>query len=835
MKKHLIIAGLIAIAASLASCQKNDGVRTAEQPGIQVTLSVSDAEWTPEPESRTAYTPGTGIRMTGTEEIKLFYKSDKLYNDHVKATPTATPDEYSFTMPAAAEGATSWYGFTPYSQNLIGLTSNGAMATVRLGPVQFPVANSFDPMCDYMALKPFAVEGSAGAKSGSIDGFKRIFAPLCLSVSGLPVGAKIYTATLSMSQEPTNTEALTALYYVNLGDTFDGTSIGSTEKTSRGNAVSVEYASGLEAVAGVWPIWLMTGPITMNSGETMTLSVSTGNRTYTRTVTLPSTKTLSTGTLNRISFNITGSGYTSCESVTQDFTSQTLGGTKTLTASDGSSLTWVTPASCTYSSSSDGDSGIKSALKLSGNSLTFPAIAGKNIVGARIFTHPCSRSNAGAEVKLTVDGTDDYIYNLSQSTLSNSMAYKGGAIDIVLPAGQASLSGLTMSATAQNHLISAITLFTEDKAIDPNDYYEQFLAGNDITINGTVYNNSSYTARSVPIDDLTIADFRKNVDTNGILFIDDSGNPNGVKDFEDGTLRTGDIVVIGRFKNRQPGISTTTAFTTCGNTVLKNISVESSYEYGMINNSLDTDGNGVTHSSDRDFIAEDCTLKYTYSGDKNKGILRDYNASYCYKRIVLSNSILFTTKGYFYNAEGAGSTSDPRRHTLLKIDNCVLTTPSGSQVWQILTNLQNSPGVTDMDLIFTHNTIYNIGYNCLLSIYTPKSVDVSYNVFHINYNGNAGMFAVQGAEAGSLSGSHCDYNYCYSGYSSAAKNTQHGYSAIATAGISVTGNVNNKSAFNSDPSPFTSVNTATGYFPVNETVVTNGAGASYSTKLWKNW
>ena len=45
----------------------------------------------------------------------------------------------------------------------------------------------------------------------------------------------------------------------------------------------------------------------------------------------------------------------------------------------------------------------------------------------------------------------------------------------------------------------------------------------------------------------------------------------------------------------------------------------------------------------------------------------------------------------------------------------------------------------------------------------------------------------------------------------------------------------NKSAFNSDPSPFTSVNTATGYFPVNETVVTNGAGASYTTKLWRSW
>ena len=833
MRKILLFAGLIAMVASLAACGKlNDNPTAAGAAGIPVTLDVIDAEWTPDTDSRTAYTPGTGIRMTGTEEIKLYYKSDKLYNSNVKASPTGNTDEYSFTMPAEADGATSWYGFTPYSQNLLGITSNGGMATVRLGPVQFPGANSFDPMCDYMALKPFAVEGTAGAKSGSIEGFKRIFAPLCLSVSGLPVGAKIYTATLSMSQEPTNTEALTALYYVNLGDTFDGTSIGSTEQTSRGNAVSVEYASGLAAVDGVWPIWLMTGPITMNTGTSLTLSVSTEDRTYTRTVTLPSDQTLSTTTLNRIRFNITGSGYTSRESVTQDFTSQTLGGTKTLTASDGSSLTWVTPASCTYSSSNDGDSGIKSALKLTSNSLTFPDIAGKNIVGARIFTHPCSRSNAGAEVKLTVDGTDDYIYNLAQSTLANSMAYKGGAIDIALPAGQASLSGLTMSATAQNHLISAITLFTEDKAIDPNDYYELFLAGNDITINGTVYNNSSYTARSVPIDDLTIADYIKNVGTNGILFIDDSGNPGGTKDFGSDRIRSGDIVVIGRFKNSQPGFSTSTVITPCGHTALKNLRIESSYAYGMFNPSLDTDDDGSTvHSYNRDFVIEDCTLVYT----AGNALIRDGNANYCFRNVSLSNSVVFCQSGLVYNATGAGATAHTGQE-LLKIDNCVLTAPSGVQKWQILFNgLNSGTALANMDVVFTHNTLYNLGQRCLISIYKPKSVNVSYNVYHVNYTEESALFAIQGADDGSYSGSHCDYNYCYSAYSSAAQNCLHGYSAISKAGISVVDNINNMSAFNSDPSPFTSVDTATGYFPVNEAVVTNGAGASYSTKLWKTW
>ena len=34
------------------------------------------------------------------------------------------------------------------------------------------------------------------------------------------------------------------------------------------------------------------------------------------------------------------------------------------------------------------------------------------------------------------------------------------------------------------------------------------------------------------------------------------------------------------------------------------------------------------------------------------------------------------------------------------------------------------------------------------------------------------------------------------------------------------------------PNPFTSLNYTTGYFPINSTVVTNGAGASYDTKYY---
>ncbi len=52
----------------------------------------------------------------------------------------------------------------------------------------------------------------------------------------------------------------------------------------------------------------------------------------------------------------------------------------------------------------------------------------------------------------------------------------------------------------------------------------------------------------------------------------------------------------------------------------------------------------------------------------------------------------------------------------------------------------------------------------------------------------------------------------------------------------VTATVTTKNnSFTLQESPFVSANTETGYFPVNTSVVTNGAGASYDTKLWNKW
>ena len=50
-------------------------------------------------------------------------------------------------------------------------------------------------------------------------------------------------------------------------------------------------------------------------------------------------------------------------------------------------------------------------------------------------------------------------------------------------------------------------------------------------------------------------------------------------------------------------------------------------------------------------------------------------------------------------------------------------------------------------------------------------------------------------------------------------------------------NTSNRSLLKTDSVPFVTENIdiTNGYFPVNASIVTNGAGADYSTKLWKDW
>lgn len=423
------------------------------KPEGEVLLTVRSAEWG----------DGVGVNLNGAP-LALYYERDgKCYKPDIKAEPTDQAGVYRFVKPSEIGEPDRWWAVAPYSKRLYGVNSAGSAMTLRLGPVQFPEASSWDPHSDYLISKPFTIADG----KGEVEAFKRMFAPLCLSVRGLPEDAKIYNLTLSLSQQPSKYAALTGFYYLLLSDTYEQTKVSNVDQSSMGNAVSVAYSEGLADKNGSWPVWLMVNPITIKGEGSLTVSLSTQEMTYTRTMEMPSTLVLDPESVNVIDFDMSAPGTSARISVTQDFTSQTLGGTKVLTASNGSSLEWVTTTPREFNDSDDGGSGIKGALMLNGDSFTFPTIDGMRIIGARVFAHPCSRSRSDIDVSLTVDGTDRYSFNLASQQSSESLAWSGGVVDINLPEGKTSLSGLVVTAPAQLHLISSITLFTARDSYTP--------------------------------------------------------------------------------------------------------------------------------------------------------------------------------------------------------------------------------------------------------------------------------------------------------------------------------------------------------------------------------
>ncbi len=831
MKKIGKIA-MIAVLGLFASCIKEadrGASVVTESKGSMVFLTVKDEAWTDDG-TKTAYYPEESkVRLTGDELMSLYYYNGERYNasnnDYIKASPTGDPGQYSFTIPAAAEGFTHWYGVMPYSKQLNSFNSTGTAVRLHLGPVQFPGANTFDPMADYLVAQPFDVSGTTGADEAVINSFKRLFAPLCLAITGLESGDKIYTATLKLSQEPTGTSALCGYMFLAMDDTYAGTYVNGVNAES--NAISAEYADGLAAVDGRWPIWLMVNPITLTagSGETLTLSVSTAEKTYTRTVELPKEVSISNEKLSQIKINIKGEGYTVAESVTQDFTEQTLTGTQTLTASDGSSLTWVSSISNTFTSAGNDDgSGIASAM-YAHKSFTFPTIPGKLITGARIISHPASRYGGNAATAtLTVDGTDVYPFNMASFSSNEGLSYNGGVVDITLPAGRTTLSGLSVEPTTQQNLISAITLFTADDPAFANDYYAQYEAGRDITINGTVFNKATNgDARLLKLYNMSnsspiIADYN----TNGILFLDydEADEKTDELNISGYWLQPNDIVIIGRYRNHQPHINITDRGINAKGPSMQLKNVKLSTYNPMYTANLTT--------SYLDLNIEDCTI---IAGDNL--LLCENSSSKGFRNIVINNSVIKIVRS-LYEVQGVTQIASGSNLGLEKfwLTNSVVYAASAVNYPTIA--LRTASTVVwytpNLDLKFENNTFYNLANNNLglIALGNMAKLNVNFNVGDATLPKNAPIFMLHAQLASPISDSFIRHNHFNE--RGGSFNWSACYSAATNSGVTVQANF-----FTQSTSPFTCTDASTGYFPVNTTDITDGAGASYATKYWKNW
>jgi len=514
MKKLLYSLCTFTFALSAVSCVKEmveaPVAQQEEYEGFPVTLFVEDNEWKSENDSKTGYTPGQGVAIDGTEKMGLYYLASdgKYYGSTavtansvaVLASPTSTKGVYSMKAPAASEGCT-WYAIMPFSKYLnkntvVSAEANKSYIATKLPAIQYPKANSFDPMCDILIARPFTLSGT-GEQSGTITAFKRLSAPLKINITGLADSDKIYSVSLAFSQAPVKTtdavQTLAGHFILNTGTQADDVSIHTMFSSNTAeNAVSAVYPEALEKQGDSWPAWFSVMPVTFAAGGTLTVTVTTQDAVLSRQVSLPSKMEIKAGKINDLSFNIKGEGFESANAISQDFVNNGLSGkttsTPSLTASDGNAYTWgytnVTPWT---GAANDGGSDLSDAINLQhadSPALTFPTLSSdKDILKARIFLHPLTMSFSSG-VSVTLKNGDTELKKYEKFCMMTTCAdYCGaGYFDIDLPSGTTTLEGTSIhisDATAGStyFAVSRVVLFTSKSSAPQKDFNFVFTNG----------------------------------------------------------------------------------------------------------------------------------------------------------------------------------------------------------------------------------------------------------------------------------------------------------------------------------------------------------------------
>ncbi len=344
------------------------------------------------------------------------------------------------------------------------------------------------------------------------------------------------------------------------------------------------------------------------------------------------------------------------------------------------------------------------------------------------------------------------------------------------------------------------------------DYYELYNTNGFVTIGDYTFTKEDWgDATLVTTDKLTT----KNLTSGGIVFVEQ-----GNADFTtESNLQLGkNLTLIGRYNNQQPTINT------------KKLQLTGGCSYNFVNmritNGTTTDNffttdNGSVVDPISSIIIKDCTLepfKHVISVNK-----------YAVKSCIIDNCVikLNNTFGVFIVAN---DNIEPYTNLFefLKVTNCVIYSESEIQSYLIGANSikRNMPNVT---IEFTYNTIYNIYRNPYINLYNAKQVDVEYNVAYSSETGNDKSFvSVTNAVETNVGPYIVSNNY---GYTVGKKFISNHSKCV----VEITEENNTYVSNEESRIPFSSANASIGYFPVNTTVVTNGAGASYETKLWYNW
>lgn len=490
MKKNTTILCALLVSGAIVSCQKEENATVPEQDNlIRKTITISDEPWTADSQTKSLYEKGVGVHLNKLENMSVYYwkwaadAPKPVAEKNVLNTLTVTVNnntnitgaeakeagKWNFSHPAI-EGATSYnYYFIIPHNSTNALNSQKTGHSFRLSPIQFPeILNkfsgcedsplSFDPTSDcHMGQAQMNVDIQTEVSELH---FKRVFAPLRLTIKdskGLLGDDVIYSVTLSSKAGMSQQQVLTGIAYFNHSDIFEEATISSFGKDQFSNAVSTLYKNKplqKDKNTSCYTTWFIVNPTTLPAAD-LTLSVTTAQRTYTRTVAANEIKVLE-NTINDLSFDISKENVTSSVSDFYDFEFDKLNEITTVSGSNTAAKPWK-HTSCDLIKDV-GNSKYNNAFRIKTRNtsiLAYTAIEGKKLSKVRFYGHPRSTNTSTVCVKRgeTEIGKINMGYN--------SIASNGGFGEIEIPDAYSS-ADLTFSITDNAALISAVVLFFEE-------------------------------------------------------------------------------------------------------------------------------------------------------------------------------------------------------------------------------------------------------------------------------------------------------------------------------------------------------------------------------------
>lgn len=457
MKKTIVIATAAGFLA-LTACQKN--YEESVQPqSINKTISVSDELWTAD--TKSVFESGVGVHLTKDEKITVFYSKADANSYSVTAAP-GIPDgngNYFFSHNAVSGAEAYDYIFLLPHNSKNTTSSAGAGQKCRVSPVQYPTATSFDPNMDYLLGQ--AQKGIGIATSIENLKFKRLLAPFKLTVTDSQNaldGKEISAVTFSLSQAATKYSGLVGSAYLNADEDFESSGIKNLQDGGAGNSLTALYPEGLAKTEDGYTVWYMMGPVSVAAGTELTVCVTAGDRTVTRTVTLPAAEIIA-NKLNGVTFDISGTGYSTESSVCWNFsTLDKANNIKNLAGSDGSTNGWLKSSSNTSLGKDKDNSYLQQAFTVNAKSspegyIEFTPADGKRISKVRVYGSTLSSDSKG-EIKLVVDG-NQVGDNVKLDFITTCTT--GGYQDITVPDGASKIQ--IAGATTDAGYISGVTVF----------------------------------------------------------------------------------------------------------------------------------------------------------------------------------------------------------------------------------------------------------------------------------------------------------------------------------------------------------------------------------------